>query len=114
MYYKDRIEQQIRRNDEAKKLGVPEENLVISGTPLELACYLAGNLIEQLARVVDADEQYLITPDFRASVKAYIKEKRANLYELEKNIRRDRRTRRSLRRMGWSVLRVWEHDLNNH
>ena len=33
--------------------------------------------------------------------------------KIEKNIKRDRRTRSSLRRMGWSVLRVWEHDLKN-
>ena len=33
--------------------------------------------------------------------------------KLEKNIKRDRKTRAALRRRGWSVLRVWEHDLNH-
>jgi DNA mismatch endonuclease, patch repair protein len=33
--------------------------------------------------------------------------------KIEKNMKRDRRTRATLRRMGWSVLRVWEHDLKN-
>jgi len=43
-------------------------------------------------------------------------EKRAKLppfwvAKIESNMRRDRRTRAALRRKGWSVLRVWEHDL---
>lgn len=33
--------------------------------------------------------------------------------KIEKNMKRDRRARASLRRKGWSVLRVWEHDLKN-
>jgi DNA mismatch endonuclease, patch repair protein len=33
--------------------------------------------------------------------------------KIEKNIKRDRRQRTALRRSGWSVLRIWEHDLRN-
>ncbi|SRR6266516_5709365 len=33
--------------------------------------------------------------------------------KIENNIKRDLRNRAKLRRMGWSVLRVWEHDLKN-
>ena len=31
---------------------------------------------------------------------------------IEKNMRRDRRNFRRLRRAGWKVLRVWEHQVN--
>lgn len=31
--------------------------------------------------------------------------------KIEKNIKRDKRQRSALRRLGWGVLRVWEHDL---
>lgn len=31
--------------------------------------------------------------------------------KIENNIRRDTRNRRKLKRMGWKVLRVWEHAL---
>ena len=31
--------------------------------------------------------------------------------KIGRNIRRDRRNRTALRRAGWSVLRVWEHEL---
>ena len=31
---------------------------------------------------------------------------------IERNIRRDRRNFRRLRRAGWTVLRVWEHQVN--
>jgi hypothetical protein len=31
--------------------------------------------------------------------------------KLDGNRRRDRRVSRQLRRLGWRVLRVWEHDL---
>lgn len=31
--------------------------------------------------------------------------------KIEGNMRRDRRVARSLRRQGWSVLRIWEHEL---
>jgi len=31
--------------------------------------------------------------------------------KIEENIRRDRRVSRKLRLDGWSVLRVWEHDI---
>jgi DNA mismatch endonuclease (patch repair protein) len=32
--------------------------------------------------------------------------------KIERNIRRDREVTRSLRRDGWRVIRVWEHDLH--
>ena len=32
--------------------------------------------------------------------------------KLDRNISRDRRTRSKLRRQGWSVIRVWAHDLS--
>ncbi|HEY6540594.1 MAG TPA: DUF559 domain-containing protein, partial [Ktedonobacteraceae bacterium] len=31
--------------------------------------------------------------------------------KIESNIKRDNRRRAALRRRGWSVLRIWEHDL---
>jgi len=31
--------------------------------------------------------------------------------KIEKNIKRDKARRAKLKRMGWKVLRVWEHDL---
>ena len=31
--------------------------------------------------------------------------------KIENNMRRDRRYSRKLRREGWSVLRLWEHDI---
>ena len=33
--------------------------------------------------------------------------------KIEANIRRDTRNRRKLRAMGWTVLRIWEHQLEN-
>lgn len=33
------------------------------------------------------------------------------LPKIENNIKRDRRIRGNLRKMGWQVLRVWEHDI---
>ncbi len=33
--------------------------------------------------------------------------------KIDNNVKRDLRNRAKLRRMGWSVLRVWEHDLKN-
>jgi DNA mismatch endonuclease, patch repair protein len=33
--------------------------------------------------------------------------------KIDRNIRRDRRQRAALRRLGWSAIRVWEHDLPN-
>ena len=35
------------------------------------------------------------------------------LAKIESNIQRDKRNRAKLRREGWKVLRVWEHQLNN-
>jgi DNA mismatch endonuclease (patch repair protein) len=31
--------------------------------------------------------------------------------KIDRNINRDRRIRAALRRLGWSVIRVWEHDM---
>lgn len=33
--------------------------------------------------------------------------------KIEGNVTRDRRTRRALRRNGWSVVSVWEHELKS-
>jgi len=34
--------------------------------------------------------------------------------KIERNIARDRRDRARLRRLGWKVVRVWEHDLERN
>ena len=34
--------------------------------------------------------------------------------KIENNMRRDRRYGRKLRRDGWSVLRLWEHDIEKN
>ena len=34
--------------------------------------------------------------------------------KIENNMRRDRRYTRKLRRDGWSVLRLWEHDIEKN
>lgn len=34
--------------------------------------------------------------------------------KIERNKKRDRRVNKELRSKGWSVIRVWEHDLNKH
>lgn len=39
--------------------------------------------------------------------------KRYWLGKIEKNVKRDKRSRMKLRRAGWKVLRVWEHELLN-
>ena len=31
--------------------------------------------------------------------------------KVQRNMKRDRRVRRELRREGWSVIRIWEHEL---
>ena len=41
----------------------------------------------------------------KRSAKKYWREK------IEGNMRRDRKVSRKLRRDGWSVLRIWEHDI---
>lgn len=33
--------------------------------------------------------------------------------KIEKNIKRDRRQRAALRHLGWTAIRIWEHDLKN-
>ena len=34
--------------------------------------------------------------------------------KIERNRKRDRATTRMLRRLGWTVVRIWEHDLREH
>lgn len=34
--------------------------------------------------------------------------------KIERNIRRDRRVNRQLRKLGWKVFRIWEGDMRNH
>lgn len=33
--------------------------------------------------------------------------------KIERNIRRDKKNRRALKRAGWNVIRVWEHDVRD-
>ncbi len=33
--------------------------------------------------------------------------------KIDRNVSRDRRVRAALRRAGWSVIRVWEHEMKN-
>lgn len=33
--------------------------------------------------------------------------------KIETNIKRDRKTNRKLRKLGWKVVRLWEKDINN-
>lgn len=35
------------------------------------------------------------------------------LPKIQENMRRDRRTNARLKRMGWKVVRIWEHDVKN-
>ena len=34
--------------------------------------------------------------------------------KIERNMKRDRKVSRKLRRDGWSVLRIWEHDIKKN
>lgn len=34
--------------------------------------------------------------------------------KIESNRRRDRRNNRTLKKMGWRVIRIWEHQLKKH
>ncbi|KKQ61077.1 MAG: mismatch endonuclease Vsr protein [Parcubacteria group bacterium GW2011_GWE2_38_18] len=34
--------------------------------------------------------------------------------KIESNMRRDRRNRSKLRKLGWKVMRVWEHDVHRN
>jgi len=36
------------------------------------------------------------------------------LAKIERNIKRDRKNRAQLRKKGWKVLKVWEHELNKN
>jgi len=36
------------------------------------------------------------------------------LAKIERNIKRDRKNRAQLRKEGWEVLRVWEHDIRKN
>jgi DNA mismatch endonuclease (patch repair protein) len=33
--------------------------------------------------------------------------------KLKANVKRDRAKNKSLRREGWTVIRIWEHDIND-
>ena len=55
--------------------------------------------------------------DFWHGYKYEIKKKPAKKFwrdKIENNMRRDRRYSRNLRRDGWSVLRLWEHDIEKN
>lgn len=56
--------------------------------------------------------------DFWHGYRYHEKKKPAKKYwkeKIEGNMRRDQRYSRKLRREGWSVLRLWEHDIEkNH
>jgi len=52
--------------------------------------------------------------DFWHGYKYYEKKKLAKKFwrdKIERNMRRDRNVSSKLRRDGWSVLRLWEHDI---
>ena len=34
--------------------------------------------------------------------------------KIERNMKRDRKVTRTLRRAGWSVIRIWEHDIQKN
>jgi len=34
--------------------------------------------------------------------------------KIENNIKRDKRINRTLRREGWTVIRIWEHEIKRH
>jgi DNA mismatch endonuclease (patch repair protein) len=55
--------------------------------------------------------------DFWHGYRYDIKKKPGKKYwrdKIENNMRRDRRYSRNLRRDGWSVLRLWEHDIEKN
>ena len=55
--------------------------------------------------------------DFWHGYRYEIKKKPAKKYwrdKIENNMRRDRKYTRRLRRDGWSVLRLWEHDIEKN
>jgi len=55
--------------------------------------------------------------DFWHGYKYHEKKKPAKKYwrkKITSNIKRDRSVSRRLRRDGWSVLRLWEHDINGN
>jgi G:T-mismatch repair DNA endonuclease (very short patch repair protein) len=35
-------------------------------------------------------------------------------HKLTANIARDRLVNRTLRQAGWTIVRIWQHDLTNH
>lgn len=54
--------------------------------------------------------------DFWHGYKYHEKKKPLKQYwrkKIEVNMKRDQRVVRKLRNEGWSVLRFWEHDINN-
>ncbi|MDA2935921.1 very short patch repair endonuclease [Patescibacteria group bacterium AH-259-L05] len=36
------------------------------------------------------------------------------LPKIEKNVRRDRKNERALRKDGWRIVKIWEHELKKH
>lgn len=55
--------------------------------------------------------------DFWHGYKYHEKKKLAKKFwrdKIENNMRRDKRYTRKLRREGWSVLRIWEHDIQKN
>ena len=56
-------------------------------------------------KVGHINETYTATYDQGGTRRAFWKAK------LDRNLARDRSVTRSLRKAGWAVLRVWEHDL---
>lgn len=54
--------------------------------------------------------------DFWHGWKFKIKKKQLPKYwqiKIQKNIDRDKKNRSKLRRLGWKVMRLWEHDIQN-
>jgi len=55
--------------------------------------------------------------DFWHGYRYFEKKRPAKKYwrdKIETNMRRDQRYSRKLRREGWSVLRIWEHDIEKN
>jgi DNA mismatch endonuclease (patch repair protein) len=63
---------------------------------------------QKLAVFIDGDFWHGYRyPSWRRRVKRFWREK------IEANRRRDRRNFRRLRRSGWRVLRIWQHEIKN-
>jgi G:T-mismatch repair DNA endonuclease (very short patch repair protein) len=35
------------------------------------------------------------------------------LNKIDRNVKRDKQTRKALKKSGWNVIQIWEHDLKN-